>query len=114
MRATTGDFFFFLLSLSFALTVILGKKGGGDQGQCQNYRTIISHQCKVMLNVEGDTERPPIDGVGFNLLAEEQASFKAGNSRILIEKNTFMLFFQIVAANWNSLLGNIKYANKLE
>ena len=72
------------------LVIILPKKG--NLQQCQNYRTIslISHPSKDMLKIILNRLKPQAE----KIIAEEQASFRAGRStteqffklRILCEK----------------------------
>lgn len=74
-----------------SLVIPLPKKG--NLKQCQNYRTIslISHPSKVMLKIILNRLKP----IAEELLAEEQAGFRAGrstveqifNCRVLIEKH---------------------------
>ena len=73
-----------------SLIITLPKKG--NLQQCQNYRTIslISHPSKVMLKIVLNKFKPQAE----NIIAEEQAAFRAGRSttihifnlRILCEK----------------------------
>ena len=75
-----------------SLIIILPKKGNLEL--CQNYRTIspISHSSKVMLKVILNRLKPQAE----EIIAEEQAGFRAGRStteqifslRILCEKRT--------------------------
>ena len=61
-----------------SLVIPIPKKG--NLRQCQNYRTtsLISHSSKAMLRVILNRLKPK----GAELLAEEQASFRAGRSTV--------------------------------
>ena len=61
-----------------SLVIPIPKKG--NLRQCQNYRTtsLISHSSKAMLRVILNRLKPK----GEELLAEEQASFRAGRSTV--------------------------------
>ena len=76
------------------LVITLPKKG--DLQLCQNYRTIslISHPTKVMLKIMLNRLQPQTEEIIAEIIAEEQAGFRAGRStteqifnlRILCEK----------------------------
>ena len=59
-----------------SLVITLSKKG--NLQQCQNYQTIclISHPSKAMLKIIMNTLKPQVE----KIIAEEQASFRAGRS----------------------------------
>ena len=90
-RSGWGLFEHFFSRLTYlSLIITLPKKG--NLQLCQNYRTIrlISHSSKVMLKVIMNRLKPQAE----NVIAEEQAGFRAGRStteqifnlRILCEK----------------------------
>lgn len=77
----------------WAQSIIIPLPKKGNLRQCQNYRTIslISHPSKVMLRIILNRLKP----IAEELLAEEQAGFRAGrstveqifNCRVMIEKH---------------------------